>query len=343
MSIIRSGRFRPRVDPSPTSPRNGEMFSIFSQMLSMNAYIAVTDFEWFTLLSQQQGIEEVNFWQPGGNRVFSAIEKGGLFLFKLHSPQDFIVGGGFYAHSTILPVSLAWDTFGIKNGVASYEQMRRRIEKYKRQQPLPHQDYPIGCILLVKPFFFSREMWIPVPKDWKSNIVQGKRYDLTVEPGISLFQQVQERMTLTNNSQLDSPKVFEPREKYGTPVSILPRLGQGSFRIVVTDAYERKCAITGEKVLPVLVASHIRPYADGGTHDPQNGILLRSDLHTLFDRGYVTITNDYHFEVSKKIKEDFNNGREYYAHHGKIINTPKQPNQAPGKEYLDWHHSIYLG
>jgi putative restriction endonuclease len=309
----------------------------------MNAFIAVTDFEWFSLLGSQIGIEEVNFWQPNGNRVFSAIEKGGLFLFKLHSPRDFIVGGGFYAHSTLLPVSLAWDTFGIKNGATTYEQMRKRIEKFRRQQALPHEDYSIGCILLEQPFFFAKEQWFPVPKDWKSNIVQGKRYDLTLEPGLSLFKQVQERMAITNSIQLSSPKVADPRDKYGAPINVLPRLGQGSFRIVVTDAYDRKCAITGEKVLPVLVASHIRPYANGGTHDPQNGILLRSDMHTLFDRGYVTITDDYHFEVSKRIKEDFDNGHEYYAYHGKNINIPKQSNQAPGKEYLDWHHKIYRG
>lgn len=318
--------------------------SIFCKMTSMNAYIAVTDYEWFTLLSQQQGIEEVNFWQPGGNRVFSVIEKGGLFLFKLHSPQDFIVGGGFYAHSTILPVSLAWDTFGIKNGVASYEQMRRRIEKYKRQQSLPHEDYPVGCILLSQPFFWKKEHWVSVPRDWKSNIVQGKRYDLTKEPGLSLLAQVQERLSLTNVLENKTTIISEPKEKYGTPVSVLPRLGQGSFRIVVTDAYERKCAVTGEKVLPVLVASHIMPYSRGGTHDPRNGILLRSDMHTLFDKGYVTITDDYHFEVSNKIKEDFNNGREYYAHHGKVINVPRQPNQMPSKEYLNWHaENVYLG
>lgn len=310
----------------------------------MNAYIAVTDFEWFTLLSQQQGIEEVNFWQPGGNRVFSAIEKTGLFLFKLHSPRDYIVGGGFFTHSTILPVSLAWDAFGIKNGVQTLEQMRSRIEKYKRQQPLPHEDYPIGCILLSQPFFWEKEQWIPIPKDWKSNIVQGKRYDLTVEPGLSLFAQVQERLSMTNNVDKKVTIIGDPKEKYGAPVSVLPRLGQGGFRIVVTDAYERKCAVTGEKVLPVLVASHIKPYASGGTHDPRNGILLRSDMHTLFDRGYVTITDDYHFEVSNKIKEDFNNGREYYAHHGKVINIPRQLNQAPSKEYLNWHaENVYLG
>lgn len=67
-----------------------------------------------------------------------------------------------------------------------------------------------------------------------------------------------------------------------TPQIVRPRLGQGAFRIVVTDTYERRCAVTGERTLPVLEAAHIKSYADGGAHDITNGLLLRSDLHTLF-------------------------------------------------------------
>ena len=49
----------------------------------------------------------------------------------------------------------------------------------------------------------------------------------------------------------------------GKPAPVRPRLGQGAFRIIVTDLYGRKCAVTGEKTMPALEAAHIRPYADG--------------------------------------------------------------------------------
>jgi putative restriction endonuclease len=71
---------------------------------------------------------------------------------------------------------------------------------------------------------------------------------------------------------------------------VRPRLGQGTFRIATIQAYERACAVTGEHSLPALEAAHIRPFAEGGTHDVSNGLLLRADLHRLFDRGYVTVT-----------------------------------------------------
>ncbi|MEN6447987.1 MAG: HNH endonuclease, partial [Syntrophaceae bacterium] len=141
----------------------------------MKLFVGVTDFDWYSYLSSIENIDEVNFWQPSGDTSFKALEPGELFLFKLHSPQNFIAGGGFFAHSTILPVSLAWNSFEIKNGAISLSGMRRRIEKYRKAKPT-FEDYSIGCILLEQPFFFPREQWIPIPVDWSPNIVRGKRY-----------------------------------------------------------------------------------------------------------------------------------------------------------------------
>ena len=113
----------------------------------MKAFVGITDFEWFIYLSSLPGIDEVNFWQPGGRQHFRTLSPGEPFLFKLHSPRDFIVGGGFFAHNTVLPVSLAWDAFGEKNGASSFEEMRKLIEKHRRIASSSGEDYQIGCIL----------------------------------------------------------------------------------------------------------------------------------------------------------------------------------------------------
>ena len=126
----------------------------------LKAFVGVTDFEWFTYLSSLPGIDEVNFWQPGGHQVFRTLSPNEPFLFKLHRPRDYIVGGGLFAHSTILPISLAWDAFGEKNGAMSLEEMRVRTEKYRRKAPTLGEDYQIGCILLQQPFFFEEKDWI---------------------------------------------------------------------------------------------------------------------------------------------------------------------------------------
>ena len=82
----------------------------------------------------------------------------------------------------------------------------------------------------------------------------------------------------------------EGQARFGEPHLIRPRLGQGAFRVLVTDIYERRCAVTQERTLPALEAAHIRPYGDGGAHEAENGLLLRRDIHSLFDAGYVTVT-----------------------------------------------------
>jgi putative restriction endonuclease len=71
-----------------------------------------------------------------------------------------------------------------------------------------------------------------------------------------------------------------------------------------------------------------------------NGILLRSDLHKLFDTGYLTITKDLKVEVSNRIKEEFLNGKEYYQYHGKdLVVLPKHLIDHPNSEYIEWHNS----
>ncbi len=123
---------------------------------------------------------------------------------------------------------------------------------------------------------------------------------------------------------------------------VRPRLGQGTFRVIVTDAYERRCAITGERTLPVLEAAHIKPYSSGGPHEPGNGLLLRSDLHTLFDQGYVNVDADQlKVVVSSRIREEFENGRDYYHLHGRAIRLPRETDSLPSHEYLAFHNSLF--
>jgi putative restriction endonuclease len=122
------------------------------------------------------------------------------------------------------------------------------------------------------------------------------------------------------------------------PQIVLPRLGQGSFRIVVTDAYERRCALTGERTLPVLDAAHIKPYSVHRRHEISNGILMRSDLHRLFDEGYITIDPlDRRIQVSSRIRQEFENGKDYYKLHGQRVREPKQIVYRPLAENLEYH------
>jgi putative restriction endonuclease len=295
-------------------------------------FVAVTDRNWFDFLSAMQP-DEVNFWAPSGRTNFRSLQPGELFLFKLHAPYNFIVGGGVFSHASNLPLSLAWDAFGAKNGAPDLVEMRRRVGRYRTDQASVSErfDPVIGCRILTSPFFWPEEQWLPAPESWQRQTVVGKRYSTDESDGQRLWNAVMER------SLSSVPMPGGDGERYGNPVLVKPRLGQGAFRVLVTDAYERSCAVSGEKTLPILDAAHIRAYADGGHHEGANGLLLRTDIHKLFDLGYVSLDPDRKFVVSRRLKEDFDNGRHYYDLHGTAIRLPKLTSAIPSADALEWH------
>lgn len=303
----------------------------------MKIYIGVTDYEWFCLL-RSQNANEVNFWQPNSDRNFKALREGELFLFKLHAPRNFVVGGGVFTRQVTLPLSLTWDAFGINNGVHSRNEFISRIKHYSNPDRQSIVDPTISSLILTSSFFLEESQWIPVPKSWSANIVQGKTYSTEDDEGRFLFQAIQDKLQIPY-------EMSGLEDRFGTPTLITPRLGQGSFRVIVTEAYHKRCAITGEKTLPVLDAAHIRPFALEGPHAVPNGLLLRQDMHTLFDRGYLTINENYIVEISKRIKEDYGNGKEYYAYHGKkLLVLPDRISEWPARDFLQWHNEqIYVG
>jgi putative restriction endonuclease len=268
-------------------------------------YVGITDYDWFRLHASKESMEEVNFWRPSPQASFKALQPGELFLFKLHAPRNFIVGGGFFLRFLPLPLSLAWAAFGEANGARSHEEVRTRISKYRRQPIGPTEDPYIGCILLGEPFFFEESNWITSPPDFKGPTQVGKSYDVETGTGLMLREEVTTRLAavaarlaatrpsartlsepgaVATGSQVTPHPTLGPATlaaidppRYGAPTLVAPRLGQGSFRALVTDAYRYRCAISSERTLPVLQAAHIRPYAEGGQHELSNGLLLRSD------------------------------------------------------------------
>ena len=279
----------------------------------MRMYVAITDKNGFKLHSSSVGVEEVNFWRPSSKTSFNALHSGELLLFKLHSPDNFIAGGGFFTKFHHLPVNMAWDVFKEANGVRSLTEMRDRIGFYRGAPMGPAENPTIGCIMSAENLFPGQpNAWIPVPlisagtSSKAEDMIQrqarvasfGKRYANASE---KLLQ-------IGLNRVLATLAVVES-QGHGTPQVVLPRLGQGLFRILVTDFYDKRCAVTGERTLPALDAAHIKPYAIVQKHEVWNGLLMRSDLHRLFDGGYVTVDpSSRRLLVSRRIKDEFENG-----------------------------------
>lgn len=295
----------------------------------MKFWVGVTDNSWFEFLSEERP-DEVNFWQPSGTAPFVKLEAGAPFLFKLKNPWNHIAGGGFFVKFSTLPLSVAWEAFGRKNGAETCEAFFAMIRRLTRESS--QSDPTVGCTVLTNPFFLPKQQWIDLNGVWSPNVVRGRYYDSDEGDGATIWSAIVRPQT--------SPEcVAEPSNRYGSPTLVRQRLGQGAFQVLVMDAYRRRCAITGESTLPVLEAAHILPFAQAGPNEIRNGMLLRSDFHKLFDRGLITVTPSLNIEVSSVIHEQWFNGRVYYRLHGeRLSSVPAAEHDRPDPRFLAWHN-----
>lgn len=303
----------------------------------MKAYVGVTDHEWYQFLAARPSMDEVNFWRPSGDRKFAVLTPGEPFFFKTHYPHNKVVGGGFFNGFVPLRVSEAWEFYGQANGVADLEQMRRRIGHYRKQAISPGEDPVIGCVLVRDTRFFPPDETAEAPPKFASNIVQGKSYDLGAASSASYFEHLLAQL-LGRSIEVDlSESWHRAGPVYGDPRLTPQRLGQRAFQAVVLNAYGRRCAITGNKIRPVLQAAHILPLPDGGEHRLDNGLLLRSDVHTMFDRGYLGVDSKHRLMVSPRLRDEFGNGDQFYTRAGQPISVPDRKIDRPNCEFLEWH------
>jgi putative restriction endonuclease len=305
--------------------------------IPMRGFVAPTDHGWYQFLLARPELDEVNFWRPGDGS-FAALRPGEPFFFKLKAPYNAIGGFGLFARFARLPIWRAWDVFGQANGTRDEYMLLARLHRLGGQRLVESLNRIIGCIAISEPIFFAPDEWVATPADWPRNTQSGRTYDLEHGEGQRLWQACLERAA-SRRATAGWAVEGLTAARTGRPITIHPRLGQGSFRLAVIDAYGGQCAVTTERSLPVIDAAHIRPWAEGGTHEIPNGLPLRRDLHRLFDLGYVTIRPDLRFAVSPRLRDDYANGRVYYEHDGQAIHVPTEPAARPDLELLAWHEA----
>lgn len=323
----------------------------------MRIFAGVTDNNWAAFLRDRPSLTEANFWQPSPHG-FKVLSPGEPFLFKTKDPRKFrgtdipgyaLVGGGFFDEYVELRVSEAWTIWGQANGVATEAELMSRAQAYRiGKAHLPEPDPTIGCIILRNLFFALRGDEWRQPPNWSGNIVTGTGYDLE-EPERRLdthyvgevFASLQSRARVDLSWEPDLVGVPLDWEgpRYGPPVLVRPRMGQGHFKRAVAAAYQSRCAITGSGTFPSLEAAHIRPFAEGGDHEVRNGLLLRTDVHRLYDGGYLSVDPDLRLRVSPQLRQHGWNGIEFYDREavGFRVNEPSGADLKPDREALAWH------
>ncbi len=114
------------------------------------------------------------------------------------------------------------------------------------------------------------------------------------------------------------------------------RLGQGAFRANALRAYNNSCAFSGCQEPSVLQAAHIVPVGAGGSHDLSNALLLRADLHNLFDLGQITVSADLRIVVHPEVADPT-----YRRLHGKSLHLPTGITRAALKKGLASHRRTH--
>lgn len=314
-------------------------------------WIANTDLDWFDFLRGKANgagrLDEVNFWNPSGRKM-RKLHAGEPVFFRLKSPRSAIAGYGFFAHFTTLRLDEAWDFFEFKNGADSLPEFTRLIFR-NRHEAVPdlRTSMPsIGCTILRGVAFWEERRWIPWGKaeGWSRNVVTGRTEDDAKRASRLLGEIALDQLDFPEELS-DSFVLLEEDERDTVLVPARQRVGQGTFRSRLLDAYGRRCAITGERTEPVLDAAHIQPYRGPGSNHVQNGVLLTKEFHKLFDLGYVTITPEHEVRVSPRLERDWHNGKRYYAYDGRPLSqVPASEMWRPSREALEWHASrLFLG
>lgn len=311
----------------------------------MKAFVGVTDKAWADFLAQRPHLDEINFWRPSG-RAFEALSPGDLFLFKTHKPHDRIVGGAVFSGFASVALSEAWSIFREGNGRRAHQEVREAINGYRAKNKIPRADDPlIGCIMLRDPVFLPEEETFAPPPNWPYSAVQGKGYkDIARHEHADYFAAIVERLLKQRPSEIidDDENAVKATWQHSGPMfgrarPTRRRMGQGAFKLALLRPYEGRCAITRQDVRPVLEAAHIHPVAAGGLHRFDNGLLLRADVHRLFDKGYLSVTPSLEVRISPRLREVFSEAMEYEALHGRPLSVPRKKSERPSRDALEWH------
>lgn len=122
--------------------------------------------------------------------------------------------------------------------------------------------------------------------------------------------------------------------------SIALRRGQRQFRNNLLTAYGGRCCVTRTNAEDVLEAAHIQPYAAAGANSIKNGLLLRSDIHILFDLRLLSINPRFRTVFCDKVIRSIS---AYAKLHGQRVTFPKRPEMAPDFHVLKLHYDETRG
>lgn len=279
--------------------------------------IAVTDRDWYEYQKRNGFINRINFWTPHVWKVALAADTKIVFKLKkaANKPGDEIGGYGRFVEYKSQTLDQSWKEFGRRNGCDTKEEYIAKLTKGKG-----NASYVCGCIVLDDVVFFDE------PKRLADYGLSFSPNIVTYKNETSAFPDFGQQNVVSSHSSFS---LVTPTKKEKKMQSMTERVGQGQFHSDVSTAYNHRCCITGESTPELLQAAHIQDYINKESNHIQNGLLLRIDIHKLFDSGLLYIDQNYHVHVSPLVKS-----QEYRNLDNHPISLPNNPSEYPSKAAL---------
>lgn len=293
--------------------------------------ISPTDKNWFEYLKKSGFNSNVNFWTPTPWNI-RQLNSGDRLYFMLKSPIRKIGGFGEFVTYKNLTARQAWNEFGYRNGRNSRQEFIDSIQEYIGKNSIRAggkiiniDTYEIGCIVLNNCQFWDEDSFINAETHnikFATQVVTIKyftEYDPFIQAG---------------NERDNFNLVNEPRNDRRGKTNI--RDGQGEFKGKILKAYNNKCCISGEDIIELLEAAHIQEYRNRHSNHVQNGLLLRVDLHRLFDNELLFIDENYIVHISNLVTSN-----QYRQYDGLTISLPDSINDHPSKVALELKRNVF--
>jgi len=305
----------------------------------MPACIYNTDPEWLESLRINKITTNANFWRKDRRNL--SLNVGASFYFKVRGRLQ-IAGRGTFREQRELDIPTAWRLYGYANGVESEQSLRERAHEVLGIKA----DEPLNCILLDQIQLLKKEDYISISENLYAHGVMGPRYHDEnhlmflaehIDQNALGFTYPEAALSAISMQLHDSgdfnPDNIESAIEYQMK-AIAQRRGQKIFRDLLLEQYQFKCCVSGADAVGALEAAHIVPYFGEDTNHLQNGLLLRSDLHTLFDLGAWTLTTDYRVELSQKLRSTC-----YKDFEGVAIRLPNKKTCRPSIDAINYHRA----
>lgn len=308
-------------------------------VLPDRVFVIGVPYSWYQNVKAQyivSGSSSLNCWgiKKRGKSAAAHPDPGSLILFKVdRDGAPYICGGGFFQSDEHLTPERAWKIFGVNNGASCYEDFLAGLKG------MGYRSGEIVAHMVVGDFVFSRQTCYRLPEAIElGDLKDGElvSFGLDTPEGRYLAKYIMHER---------SSHLREGFANYGWPGIYRMASERNSrdytmvFYARMMAAYDRRCAVTGDRTLPVLDVAHIRTFYDERFQRPDNGIVLRGDIHRLFSLGYITATYVSDTEARVRVSATLSEvgGAEYLKYDGSPLYLPEDPALRPSREYLEWH------